>query len=181
MLTLLFFLLVIRFIVVPVFDWQTEKITEITANKNKLTKAEQVISRIPKIEHELAKIKLSNGALELRYFNETSLSAFKLQLQQKIERLFSQHNMKVKNFNWVAELPGDVTQERANISFEGNLKDIALLQLALANLPKLFNIGQWSFQIKKMNENSLGNVRGRMLLVAYNVIAEEKAAKPKEL
>ena len=181
MIAVLVALLLMRFLVVPVFDWQAGKIAIITSNENQLSKSKQVITRIPLIKSELEIIQLSNAQLKSRYFNESSLNDFKLQLQQQIELLFSQHNMQIKNFNWVAEIPGDVTEERASIVFDGSLKDVTLLQLAIARLPKLFNIGQWSFQVKNMNKNTLGNVRGQMLIIAYNVSTENVPANPKEL
>ncbi|SEK46974.1 hypothetical protein SAMN05216262_101434 [Colwellia chukchiensis] len=169
LLLVLLVLLIARFVIVPIVDWQDEKLASIAANSNNLHKSEQVIARSEKIATELAHVKQLNQTLSDKYFQQANLNDFKLKLQQQLESLFSQHNLKVKNFSWVAHIPGDVVQERANISFEGEIKNVVALQLAMAQLPQLLQIIQWNFPIRNMSETSLGTTRGQLLVAAYNV------------
>jgi len=179
MLPILAVLLIVRFILVPIFTWQQEQIEQIDAKSQRLNKSSNVIARIPLIKESLGQLKLKNNQLQKIYYNHASLNGLKLQLQQQIETLFTQHNIKVKNFTWVAEISGDLIQERARISYEGTTKDFARLQLAIARLPKLLNVVQWTMNIRGMKELSLGKVVGRIVLTAYNVspIAEKANVK----
>jgi hypothetical protein len=169
MLMVLAALVVIRFVFVPIIEWQSQKVTLITAANKKLTKGQNIIAHAPQIERELNVLKVANQTIQNYYVKTDTFNAFKLQTQQKIEALFKQHQLQIKNFSWVAEIPGEITQARASIAFAGNVKDVALLQVAIARLPKLLNIGQWTLHIKRMNENSLGKGSGRILLIAYNL------------
>lgn len=174
MLGVLGLLILIRFILIPVFDWQQEQINEINEKEQRLSKTDNIITRLPYVNAASDKLKKSNSKLQERYFNQPSLNTFKLQLQQKIEKLFSEHNLKVTNFNWVIEIPGEITQVRAKISFEGTTKDFAELQLNIAQLPKLLEIAQWTLHVKRMNANSLGKVKGDILITAYNIVSEQE-------
>ncbi|MFT5813785.1 MAG: hypothetical protein ACI9VT_001543 [Psychroserpens sp.] len=175
MLGVLAVLLIARFILVPVFDWQKGKIALIAEKEQRLIKTNNVIDHVPQINLALKQLNQSNNKQQDRYFAEASTNTFKLQLQQKIEMLFSEHTLKVTNFNWVAEIPGQITQARAKISFEGATTQFAMLQLAIAQLPKALNIAQWTLQVKGMNEHSLGNVNGSILLIAYNIAPQKEA------
>lgn len=175
MLSVLAFLLVARFVVQPIFNWQQQQIIEIASQTKKQVKVQRVIDRLPKISQALRKLQQTNQTLEAFYSHQTSLEAFKLQQQQELEQLFEQHNIKIENYNWVAEMPGPITQVRAKISFTGKTKDFALLQLAIAGLPKLLEIGEWTLHIKRLNDHSLGNARGSLLLLAYNIPAAQES------
>jgi len=167
-------LIVIKFILVPVFSWQQAQLIQIQAKAKRLAKANQVIKRAPIIEQALSALQQKNNSLQALYFNQPSLNAFKLQLQQQVESLFAQHHLVVRNFSWAAEVIGDITEERAKISFKGTTKDFAQLQINLARMPKLLTIAQWDLNIKKMDEKSLGTINGRLLLIVYNLSSKNK-------
>ena len=168
-------LLIARFILVPIFDWQQEQIVQIAAKEQRLIKTNNIIARLPQINLALAKLKQSNQQQQSRYFSHKTTNAFKLQLQQRIDKIFSQYDLKVTNFNWVAEIAGDITQARASISFDGQTKDFAKLQLAIAQLPELLNVNQWTLHIKRMSASSLGNAKGSIILTAYNIVPNTEA------
>lgn len=176
MLSVLAVLLIVRFVVVPIFDWQQQQIAQIASQSKKLAKVNRVIDRLPQISQALQNLQQSNQALQSHYYKSASLQAFKLQGQQQIERLFKVHNLQVKNFNWVTDIPGTITQLRARISFSGKTKDLAMLQLALARQTKLLDIGQWTLRIKRMNDHSLGDVTGNFLLTAYYISPAQESA-----
>lgn len=175
MLGVLAVLLLTRFIFVPIFDWQQEQIDQIEEKEQRLVKTNNIITRLPQVELALAQLKESNQKQETRYFKQPLSNTFKLQLQQNAEKLFAEYELKVTNFNWVAEIPDKITQARAKISFEGATKDFAKLQLEIAQRSKLLNIAQWTMHIKRMNDHSLGNVKGNILLTAYNIAPKPEA------
>jgi ribosomal protein L23 len=175
MLGVLAVLLLARFILVPVFDWQKGKIAQIAEKEQRLIKTNNVIEHVPQINLALKQLNQNNNKQQERYFVEASSNTFKLQIQQKIEKLFSEHTLKVTNFNWVAEIPGEIAQARADISFEGTTTQFAMLQLAIAQLPKALDIKQWTLQVKGMNERSLGDVNGSLILIAHNIAPQTEA------
>jgi len=183
MLSLLTVLMLIRFVIVPIFSWQDEKVAKIQNSKQRIAKTENVIARLPQITSALKKLQLSNKNIESFFTKKKSLAAFKLQQQQQIESLFTTHGIKVKNFNWAADIPGKISESRAKITFEGKTSDFARLHLAIARLPTLIKVAEWTANIKKKrkrkskkanNNNSdnvktLGTARGSLLLIAYNI------------
>ncbi len=167
MLTILAVLLVMQFIIVPIFSWQQEQLMQIEASSKRLVKANGVIARLPIITDTLIPTEQKNKTLEALYYNYVPINTFKLEFQQEIEKLFEQHHVKVRNFNWILEIPGEIAEQRIKIVFNGKVKDFALLQMKLAQLPKFLNIAEWTLQIDKMNETSLGTVNGSLVISAY--------------
>lgn len=174
MLFILAILLTLQFIIVPILTWQDEKLAQIQSSSKRLFKANNVIERLPQIQKILLALQKQNHILEASYYNKASLDTFKLEFQQQIEALFEQYNMNVQGFRWVTELTGELTEVRIDINFKGKLKDFSLFQLALAQQPKHLNIAQWSLNIKKMDETSLGTVNGNLLMFAYNIPKKTK-------
>ncbi|MDO6426501.1 hypothetical protein Q4489_05720 [Thalassotalea sp. 1_MG-2023] len=168
-------LAVIRFVIVPIFEWQEEKIDDIDAKITRLDKAENVINRQAKLTTLLSDVQQSNEETEVLYHNFTSTNAMKLSLQQQVEKIFSQHSVKIKNFTWPNELPGNITELRAKVFFDGNTKDLAKLHLALSAQTKLFNIAEWTIHIRKMKEDSLGVASGSLVFSAYNLSSKKVA------
>jgi predicted PurR-regulated permease PerM len=170
LLIVLFLLLALRFVMVPVIDWQQEQLDEIAAKQTKVEKADSVIARFPQLQQALEQVQQNNKQQLANYYGHESANSLKLQLQQELEALFLKHKIKVINFSWVAEIENPITEFRAKISYEGKTDDFAKLQLAIARYPKRINIAEWTSYINKMAENSLGDASGTILLTTYNVI-----------
>jgi len=182
MLAMVSVLVLIRFVIVPILAWQDEKIAKIQSSNQRIAKAEKVIARLPKITLALEKLQLSNQSTEAFFTKAQSLPAFKLEQQQQIESLFKRFDIKVNNFNWAADIPGKISQSRAKINFEGKTSDLARLHLAIAGLPTLIKVTQWTANIKKKrrrrgrkakkdngNIKTLGIAGGSLVLIAYNI------------
>ncbi|WP_286271768.1 hypothetical protein [Thalassotalea hakodatensis] len=159
----------IRFIVVPVFDWQQENIDDITAKATRLNKAENVIARKETLAVSLTDVEKINERTKTLYHSFSSTNEMKLSLQQQVEKKFSQHKVKIKNFTWPNELEGDIKELRAKIFFEGDTNDIALLHMDLSDQATFFNIVEWTIYIRRMKENSLGEASGSLVFSAYNL------------
>ncbi|MBL0710115.1 MAG: hypothetical protein JJV99_03710, partial [Colwellia sp.] len=70
MLGVLAVLLVTRFVLVPILDWQQEQIKQITAKEQRLTKTNNIIARLPQIKVALAQLKQNNQQQQSHYFNQ---------------------------------------------------------------------------------------------------------------
>lgn len=169
MLYVLALLLIIRFILVPILEWQQTQIDSIKSKELQLSKTNHVIDNVAEMNEALQRLTNSNQEKQVRYFEQTSTNAFKLQLQQQVESLFSQYELKITNFSWVTDLPGQISQARAKISFEGSTVSFAKVQIAISQLPKFLNIAQWDLRIVGMNDNKLGKANGSIVLIGYNV------------
>jgi hypothetical protein len=191
MLAMVTVLVLMRFAVMPIFEWQDEKIANIQKSTQRIVKAERVIARLPQITLALEKLKTSNKKNERLFSQAQSLSAFKLQQQQQIESLLKTFDIKVKNFNWATDLSGKISESRAKINFEGKTSDLVRLHLAIAALPTLIKVTQWTTNIKKKrkrrgkntknkdthNTNSLGIASGSLVLIAYNITRQTNVQK----
>ena len=174
MLYVLAALIIIRFALVPIIEWQQTLLENIEAKEFQLSKTNNVIDSVPKINEALEKLIKNNQLKQIKFFNQPTSNAFKLQLQQQIESLFSQFDIKVTNFSWVADLPGEISEARAKISLEGATTNFAKVSIAIAQFQKLLNIVQWDVRIVGMSDSQLGKVNGSIVLVAFNIESSEE-------
>lgn len=171
LLLVLIALVTVKFVIVPIFEWQDEKLVEIQTKERQLSKTISVIDREPLVNDALALVKKSTLKQLDFYYSEPSMDAFKLVAQQNIESIFLTQDLKVTNFNWANEIEGDISEVRAKVSFEGRTKDLASLQLELTLFDKLFNVPQFNIYVERMKTDSLGKARGTMTIVLYNAYA----------
>lgn len=171
LLLVLIALVAVKFIIVPIIEWQDEKLVEIQTKERQLSKTISVIDREPLVNDALALVKNRTSKQLNFYYAEPSMDAFKLVAQQNIESVFLKQELKVTNFNWTNEIEGDISEVRAKVSFEGRTKDLASLQLELALFDKLINVPQFNVYVERMRTDSLGKARGTMTLVLYNAYA----------
>lgn len=179
LLAVLAVLLILRFVFVPVFEWQDETLAQVQQQKLQLEKAERVIERTEILQNSIDNLKGKIAAVEKNYYQQQSNNAFRLQIQQEMEKLFVEHNVKLKNFDWTNEVEGLVTQNRATIAFDGNTIDLTKLQLTLAQSPVIIDIPQWRAVIKRMKEDSFGKVTGSLVITFFstNGQAQSRLAK----
>lgn len=161
-------LIAIKFVLFPIVDWQNEQVSLIAEKKVRLAKVDNVIEEIDGVSATKQSYLTRNSELMAGFYQVPSSSALKLTLQKELEQIFSARDVKIQNFSWATEIPGDVTEIRANIAFRGTLSNLIKLQMDLEQNNRLFSQINWSLQVQKMNKQSLGTVRGRMLISAFN-------------
>ena len=83
MLYVLAALIIIRFALVPIIEWQQTLLENIEAKEFQLSKTNNVIDSVPKINEALEKLIKNNQLKQIKFFNQPTSNAFKLQLQQQ--------------------------------------------------------------------------------------------------
>lgn len=171
---LLLLLLLARFVVVPVIEWQNARWQSLQVLEKQLAKANNVLSRGEQYQQTLDALKATNDELLKHYYQQNNVNALKLSFQQELEQLVKKHNVTIRNFNWPNELPGDITKLSAQLTVAGKTRDVASLHLDLVQHAKLIQVERFNLVIKKMKTGSLGEVSGNLLLTIYSTTPEEE-------
>ena len=169
------FLMVIRFVLVPVFTWQQDLITELESKQARLSKGMNLVERKDQIAKGIKDLEAQKKALLNNYFiSERGIDDLKLRSQQRIESLLAEHQLQVRSFNWVSDIPGEIQETRAQVSFIGNTKDVAGLQMALAKAPQLIQVVELSLRLSGLDNKSLGQADGTAVIALYNIPTAEQ-------
>ena len=177
LLLMLAILVSVKFIIVPVIDWQntlvadiqllekrSQKVTRIIAEKGKTIKLNQLLNKEVERGNEL-------------FFPYQTQSKFKLSQQKLIESLLDEYQLKSQNIGW--QTPSELTSLQVikhplQLRFSGKTLDVIKFIAAIEKLEKNIEIIDFNLSLKRQNEDSLGQCNGRVTLNFYvNSSAEQ--------
>lgn len=161
-------MLVARFILIPIIEWQDDMIAENESLSKRLTKIDNVLFNEEVIALNLSKVKNTNSALQQNYFIASDVEAFKLKQQQVLEQKFENHKLKIKGINWIANIPGDVSEHRLKITFQGKTKHLAQMQMELVQQSPYIDVTEWVIRLKQNNQTSMGLANGYVMLTFFS-------------
>lgn len=166
LIALLGLLLVAKFFVEPIIDWQNNSLEETNRLQKKLDKAQAYIIDLPLLEAK------KNGLIKqvdnIKQMVETysDFDRYQIAKQRQIGDLFTKHSMVTKSLNWqeAVATPLGKTVE-LQVQFSGLMKDFIALKLELMSLSTSIELKVFGLQVKAGTADSLGNVTGNALLV----------------
>ena len=158
-------LLSIRFVVVPILNWQSDMVVQNIAKHTQLQKIISVVENKQNLSDRLAVV--VDRKLQRQRLFFSSGDNIKLNLQKEVESYFGRHNVKLSGFNWLID-DGEVPRVlRASLSFSAPTPDgiKALLQLSLAD--EFIRQVEWRFRFVGSGDEDLGSMGGDIVLEFY--------------
>ena len=123
-------LLVTKFIIVPIIDWQDSLIAETVKLERKITKSQKYLDNLPElIKHQK---QLRKQLFEMKNQQETfvDVGLYKIEKQKQIEGLFNKHSLNIRTLNWRDEIETEKgVSISLNLQFKGSLKNVIELLL----------------------------------------------------
>jgi hypothetical protein len=174
---LLVLLVVLKFLFVPLVQWQNDTLWSISQNDKRLSRATGAITDIDSNRGQLEALQQQLGQLQTFIYPSQDEASFKLEQQQWVEVLIAKHNFKVSNIGWTysAQVLGQpLIKHQLSVSFDGNTFDLPNLYLALDSNPQWIDVTGFSFNLIGQNEKSLGRFRGSLDLVFYQFANDEQ-------
>lgn len=160
---LLLSLLLIKFIVLPVFDWQNEQILILHQSQIKLSKTQAILAKESQMKNLIEQISKNIEPIERAFFNAPNELAFKLNLQQQIESTLSRFNLEQKNFSWLNKTHNadlSLTAQAFEVRLTGDSYQLVHLISELEAQDKLFQLLQFNVDFKAQTAVELGRVEG---------------------
>ncbi|TDP40237.1 hypothetical protein DEU29_102137 [Idiomarina aquatica] len=157
-------LVIIKFVVQPILEWQNETLDNIAVSERRLESGLDAIEKSD--EYELKAIQLgqelSNSKGGLMSF--VGANAFQLEQQTAFENIASQHNITVESASWspMQTMDNGILEHRLDVTLIGDTEDIIALQaqLELENENAMV-LTEYNFVITRHLQFSLGTVRGQ--------------------
>lgn len=161
----------IKFVLLPVAQWQNEQLAVIEQHEKRNAKAERLLDSEEQLALRLATLDKDYKALADKYPRFEAPADFRIETQIMFDMLLQQENLKVTQFFWREKLDKEVINGmymgRFNVDFTGKLKDVALLQGRLATTEKAYRVANLSIAVKNQTDKSLGEAQGTFTVEAY--------------
>jgi hypothetical protein len=170
LLSIIVFLLVIKFALLPIFDWQNTILLDINLQQKKLSKIEGILANTSQDKTFERKLAASSVKSQRVFFNDQEESTFKLEQQKIIEALFIKHKISATNIGWqvTTELQDIAAKNyQLGITIEGLSADIIALMVALEAYPQYINISDFYLTVKGQSAEQTGMMNGRFTLQLY--------------
>jgi hypothetical protein len=170
---LLFILLTltfIKFVLVPVYEWQNITIAENNSNNLRLVKSTLVIEQLENTQSSVNTMREKKIALQTLFFKHENDNTFQLEQQQWLEKTFESNNLEVRNIGWSVPLPikeWQLVQHGVQVNFSGNIIDLTKVKRLFESQKKWLEISSFNFRFDKKRPERLQETSGRITLNFY--------------
>jgi len=164
------FLLLAKFIFLPVIDWQNTMISEIQLLEKKSLKVARVIagqSSTSKTNLTLSKEVERGNKL---FYSHQAPSKFKLTQQKMVESLLDKYQLKSQNIGW--QTPSElislqVIRYPLQLRFSGKTLDVIKFIAATETFERNMEVNNFNLSLKRQDDSSLGYFNGKLTLNFY--------------
>ena len=166
LLLILGMILLIKFVLYPVIEWQDETVQQLSSLNKKLIKSKNFINELPQLESE--REKLSSYLAELKDSVDTysDISTYQIGKQKEIETLFTDTGMVIKSFNWQDSIKTEKgAQLKLMIQYSGSLKDFLKLHMMMGKFNQSIEITNLGLNIRGQEQGTMGVITGSIVFV----------------
>jgi len=178
LLSLIVILVVIKFAIVPIFEWQDSQLSEVKLLTKRLNKIEQVLANENENSALNQKLQLTLGKGEKALFIYNTESTFKLAQQKFIQSLLNKHNLKLQNIGFQAQtfIPEfKAMQFSVQVRFTGKTEEAIALVNTIEQNEERIAIDKFNLSFKGLGNKSLGRANGMLTLFLYAKTANKEA------
>lgn len=182
LLSLLGILLVIKFVVQPVLEWQTAQSEQLARQSNQLEKGLALLDEQAELETRL--LSLSNRRTALNgqlYGSDSDATNYQLRVQRLLEDLLEKNNLRARNSNWLSPVSDSVSEElRLEIALSGKIKDFIHFLLDVEQVKPKLAVLRIGSAINRMSsvQNKLGSFNGVVVITGWRALSDEQMQEP---
>ncbi|GAA5142102.1 hypothetical protein [Thalassotalea piscium] len=176
LITLMVILGAVKFILVPVYDWQDAQLAEIKLLAKKKSKIENILNQEETFQqnHEklAAEVKKGNAV----FFPYQKEADFKLTQQKLLESLFKKHQVAASNIGWqvITPIPEiNINSFQIRVQFTGETLNVIQFMGALERYPQRIEITEFYLDLANQSGKKLGKTNGWFMLKFYANATEQ--------
>lgn len=163
-------LVFLKFVVVPLFDWQNMQLGSIANLQKRVSKSQNVIANQNQITKSQQRISKQLKAINSLFIDYKAESEFKLSMQQKVEQTIAINKLQINSSNWLPSLlvaDGQLIRHQIRLSIKGNMLDFTSLITELESSKPKAELKTFNINVKGQNSERLGQVDGLLELAFY--------------
>jgi len=170
LLSVLSLLLLVKFIYVPIVDWQNALYLNLQQQEKKLTKIDKVLKQKDKVTQANAQLDKLLAIKTSVFFSQAQESKFQLAQQKMIESLFEKNNVKVTKFAWRKTqqlVTLSANHYKVQVNIKGKTSDLVQLMSAVEHYTPYIEVSDFSLKVQRQKNLLLGTVSGNLTLHLY--------------
>ncbi|ABV37626.1 hypothetical protein Ssed_3022 [Shewanella sediminis HAW-EB3] len=158
-------LFLLKFIVVPVIEWQDEAVLETKNLQSKIDKSQSHIKDLPNLVKykDQLEVSLTKAKETIERYNDAS--RYQISKQRQFEALFKEHQLTMSSSNWRDVVKTDNGSTfQLQVQFNGMLSDFIAFHLQVNAMGPSVVIGNLGLNIRGQSQASLGYMTGNMVI-----------------
>lgn len=161
----------IKFLLMPVIDWQDQLIDTTAQVEKRNLKAENLLASESDIIMQLAETDKQLKALFDLYPKYPDSTIFRLDTQTKLEKMLRQHSLRQTQFFWRTDedeqVKGQLYMATFNVNFVGKAKVFAAMHTKIAAEQKHFRVRNMRINYRGQKAESFGYADVILTIEAY--------------
>ncbi len=175
-------LFILRFVVVPIIDWQNTKVSEIASLKSRLEKSKALVAQSDYLNNIKQQVeKELNNQMQI-FFHGDAESASQLKQLQVLEEQLKNRDLNLRSSRWLGKINYDnYTELRLELNITGDLFNFIqfVSDLEMQPLPRRFV--EWRVGIKGMSKNEMGKISSGRIIIKILVVPTRQIGSAKEV
>ncbi|MBQ4860836.1 hypothetical protein J8L98_03885 [Pseudoalteromonas sp. MMG013] len=163
-------LVVIKFIIVPIFNWQSVQISKAESQQLRLIKANSIIAQKESFILAADSARESLRQYKDALFDSEKINGFKIDKQKEISSYLKENNLTLLNIGWQPELQflnAQLHREQVRLNIGGETHRVAQFIYFIENHSKLVSVEQLSFNIRGLTTDESGTAEASLLISFY--------------
>ena len=163
-------LIIIKWLYVPIVDWQDERYFEIKQKQNRLSKSSAVLKQSNVYSQKNDLLADSLAIANDIFVEKQDDSLFKLEQQKFVEQMLSKLGLSLTRTVWENALESvepQIKQYKMKVFFKGRTNDMVRYVTELEKHKPYIEVNDFIFNINKRNKEPFGSVSGNLTLSLY--------------
>jgi len=167
LLFMLIALMLLKYAVVPLLDWQSSTIADVNAKQQQLGKTIDLINHQDDYYRRVIELSAEKNKLSRLFYRNNGST--KLEIQKDIEGIFSANSLVIERLNWVIDDSSDngLRRLRVLVAFNGKWEAVIRSLLDIGNHSKIVRQVEWRQNLTNNSKADLGQSRGHVTLEFY--------------
>jgi hypothetical protein len=169
-LSLIALLLSIKFVFVPIFEWQDEKLLEVGLLQKQVSRIHNVLDNRQEIERYAESLSRSLQQKASLFLSTSNVSTFQLEQQQWLEKKIKEFGLKANNIGWSPSQTFEginLVAHNMQVNLNGNTSSIVEFIQELQKQQNYIAIQAFNISFKQQSNLNLGSGRMRLNLIIY--------------
>lgn len=163
-------LIALKFLIVPLFDWQNSQLAQLANLQKRAVKSQNVIVNQIQINQAQQTINAQLEAVNSLFVDYQRESEFKLAMQQQIEQTIANNQLQINTSSWLPSITvanNQLIRHQLRLNLKGKMRDfINLITLLESKTPKA-ELKSLNINLKGQKSDGLGNMSGSLELAFY--------------
>jgi hypothetical protein len=169
-------LLLLKFMLVPLFDWQNQQLSNLVNLQKRASKSHSAIINQTQMAVKQQHITAQLTAINELFVEHKNEAEFKLAMQQQIEQTIATHQLQINNSSWlpsIAVANAQLMRHQLRLSIKGQMLNFkSLVTLLESSTPKA-ELKTFNINLKGQNSERLGQVDGTIELAFYMQVQQQ--------